>query len=177
MGNALARRRVEVIFDEDGAANAEAESLRALLERVEACRGKDEALSHDIWWQLVDVPSGATRERDGQREVNFAAGDPHAKPFWRAISSNYFEDFEAQRLLVDSIDRVADLAGRVLEGWKWQVYSGGGPDNEQCFACVYCRMGAFSALADTLPTALAAAIIKAKIALAAVDEGRGETLQ
>jgi len=58
----------------------------------------------------------------------------------------------------------------VLNGWKWQIYGGGGPDNDQCFACIYCRIGAFSALANTLPTALAAAILKAKIAQADLDE-------
>jgi hypothetical protein len=170
MRTAAARRLVDVVFYEDGAEKAPSDKLRDLLERVEASYGNDEALSHDLWWELVDVPSGATREIDGRRQVNFAAGDPHARPFWRAIASNYFEDFEAQRLLIDSLDRVADLAERVLNGWKWQIYSGGGPDNDQCFACIYCRLGAFSALANTLPAALAAAILKAKIAQADLDE-------
>ena len=141
--------------------------LSRLLERVKACQGQDEALSHDIWWDLVDRDSGATREIGGRREVNITADNPAAKPFWREPGAFYFGDAEEKRLLIDSIDRATDLLDRVLAGWRWQVYSGGGPDNEKCFACVYSGVGAFSAQAHTGAAALIAAIIEAKMAGAA----------
>jgi hypothetical protein len=146
--------------------------LRALLARVQACDGGDENLSHDIWWELVDVPTGATREIGGLREINYTAGDPALKPFWRAPGMSHFGDQPNGPLLIESLDRVADLAGRALKGWRWQLYNGGGPDNDKCFACVYSKLGAFSALLNTLPTAFIAAILEAKVALAGVDEKR-----
>ena len=48
----------------------------------------------------------------------------------------------------------------------------GGPDDDKCFACVYSRSGAFSAVLNSLPAALIAAILEAKIALAGAE---GET--
>ena len=102
--------------------------LRALLARIQACDGRDEDLSHDIWWELVDVPTGAAREIGGRREINYTAGDVALKPFWRPPGVNHFNDCADGPLLIESIDRAAELAARVLSGWKWQLYSGGGPD-------------------------------------------------
>jgi hypothetical protein len=147
-----------------------AAKLRALLARVQACDGRDESLSHDIWWELVDVPTGATREIGGLREINYTAGDPALKPFWRAPGISHFGDQPNGPLLIESLDRVADLAGRVLTGWRWQLHDGGGPDNDQCFACVYSKFGAFSALQNALPAAFIAAILEARVALAGVDD-------
>jgi hypothetical protein len=143
--------------------------LGRLLARVRASEGPDEELSHDVWWELVDVASGATREIDGRREVNIMATAPGAKPIWREPGAYYYGDAEERRLLIDSIDRAAELAERVLKGWRWQIYSGGGPDNEQCFACIYSRNGAFSARGRSEPAALIAAIIEAKIVGASGD--------
>jgi hypothetical protein len=149
---------------------ASAIKLRALLARVQAYDGRDANLSHDVWWELVDVPTGATREIGGLREINYTAGDPALKPFWRAPSMNHFGDLPDGPLLMESLDRVADLAGRALSGWRWQVHSGGGPDDDKCFACIYSRLGAFSAVLNSLPAAFVAAILEAKIALASMDD-------
>jgi hypothetical protein len=138
--------------------------LARLLARVQACAGQDEALSHDVWWELVDRDSGAAREIDGRREVNITAGDLAAKPFWREPGAYYFGDAEEKRLLIDSVDRAAELVDRVLKGWRWQIYSGGGPDNDKSFACVYSGAGAFSARARSESVALIAALIEAKMA-------------
>ena len=166
MGVQAAQRHDGIACDFSGS-RADFARLGRLLARVRACEGPDEELSHDIWWELVDVASGATREIDGRREVNIMAADPGAKPIWREPGPYYYGDAEERRLLIDSIDRAADLAERLLRGWRWQIYSGGGPDNEQCFACIYCRTGAYSARARSGPAALIAAIIEAKIAGAA----------
>jgi hypothetical protein len=149
---------------------AGAARLRGLLERVQACDERDETLSHDVWWELVDVPTGATREIGGVREINYTAADPFLKPFWRAPGNSHFEDQPDGPLLLESLDRAADFAARVLSGWRWQLYSGGGPDNDKCFACVHSRQGAFSAVANTMPGALIAAVLEAKIALAGRDD-------
>jgi hypothetical protein len=170
LGVQTAQECVDPISHGNALAKTDAERLRELLARVQVSEGNDEELSHDIWWELVDVPSGAAREIDGRREINIMAGEPALKPYWRALGSDYFADAEEKRLLIDSVDRAADLAAQALKGWKWQLYSGGGPDNDQCFACVHHRTGAFSAIADTLPSALIAAILKAKIAEAPLDE-------
>ena len=158
------RRQNDAVAYDAAEPRADIARLCRLLARVRACEGPDETLSHDIWWELVDVSSGATREIDGRREVNIMAADPVAKPVWREPGAYYYGDAEERRLLIDSIDRAADLADRVLKGWQWQIYSGGGPDNEQCFACVYSRDGAFSARGRSEPATLIAAIIEAKIA-------------
>ena len=149
---------------------ASAIKLRALLARVQAYDGRDENLSHDLWWELVDVPTGATREVGGLREINYTAGDTALKPFWRAPGMNHFGDQPDGPLLIESLDRVANLAGRALSGWRWQVYSGGGPDDDKCFACVHSRLGAFSAVLNSAPAAFVAAILEAKIALASMDD-------
>ena len=130
-----------------------------MLERVQNCDGRDENLSHDIWWELVDVPTGATREIGGLREINYTAGDPALKPFWRAPGISHFGDQRNGPLLIELLDRATDLAGRALSGWRWQLYSGGGPDNDKSFACVYSRLGAFPAVLNSLPAALIAAIL------------------
>ena len=161
---------VDVSLRGHSAPTASTGKLRALLERVQNCDGRDENLSHDLWWELVDVPTGATREIGGLREINYTAADPALKPFWRAPSVSHFGDQHNGPLLIESLDRATDLAGRVLSGWRWQLYCGGGPDNDKSFACVYSRLGAFSAVLNSLPTALIAAILKAKIALAAVED-------
>jgi hypothetical protein len=139
--------------------------LRGLLTRLYRCVGQDDELSHDIWWELVDIPSGAVRVIYGRREIDYNARDPVRKPFWRPLPADHFGDGVDRPLLVDSIDRAVDFAERVLPGWRWQLQSGGGPNNEKCFACVYDRIGAFSAVLDSRPLALLAAILKAKIAI------------
>jgi hypothetical protein len=172
MGIESAPYLVDVSSPEHLAPTASAIKLRALLARVQAYDGRDENLSHDVWWELVDVPTGATREIGGLREINYTAGDPALKPFWRAPGMNHFGDQPDGPLLIESLDRVADLAGRALSGWRWQVYSGGGPDDDKCFACIYSRLGAFSAVLNTLPAAFIAAILEAKMALASMDDQR-----
>jgi hypothetical protein len=161
---------VDVSFRGHAVPTASTFKLRALLERVQSCDGRDESLSHDLWWELVDVPTGATREIGGFREINYTAGDPALKPFWRAPGVSHFGDQHNGPLLMESLDRATDFAERVLSGWRWQLYSGGGPDNDKSFACVYSRFGAFSAVLNSLPAALIAAILEAKIALAAADD-------
>jgi transposase-like protein len=143
--------------------NARVARLGALLSRVLDCTGHEKELSHDIWWELVDVVSGAAREIDGCREVNITAGTRGVKPIWRKPGPSYFGDAEEPRLLINSIDRAVDLAERVLKGWRRQIESGGGPGTEKCFACVYSEAGAFSARSKTQSAALIAAILEAKI--------------
>jgi hypothetical protein len=140
--------------------------LRALLARVYRYDGRDAELSDDLWWELVDVPTGAARTVNGVREINYTAGDPGLKPFWRPVGVNHFGNDPDGLPLIDSLDRVIALANRALNGWKWQLYSGGGPDNDKCFACVHSKLGAFSALHSSSSAALVAAILEAKIAVA-----------
>jgi hypothetical protein len=154
-------------FDFGSFEDFKASKLRGLLTRLNGCVGQDEELSHDIWWELVDIPSGAARVIDGRREIDYNARDPVRRPFWRPLPADHFGDGVDRPLLIESIDRVVDFAERVLPGWRWQLQSGGGPDNEKCFACVYDRIGVFSAVFDSRPLALLAAILEAKIAIEA----------
>jgi hypothetical protein len=162
--------RYDIVLPGQPLPAASVEKLRDLLLRVQLCKGRDEDLAHDLWWELVDVPTGAARIVAGVREINYTAGDPTLKPFWRAPGFNHFGDEADGPLLIESLDRIADLAGRVLNGWRWQLYSGGGPESDKCFACVYSRFGAFTARQDTLPTAFVAAILEARIALAEAEQ-------
>jgi hypothetical protein len=143
--------------------NARVARLGALLSRVLDCVGHERELSHDIWWELIDIPSGAGREIDGCREVNITAETRGVNAIWRKPGSSHFRDAKEPRLLINSIDRAVELAERALKGWRRQIYSGGGQDNEKCFACVYSEAGAFSARTRTEPAALIAAILEAKI--------------
>ena len=77
------------------------------------------------------MPTGAARIVAGVREINYTAGDPTLKPFWRAPGFNHFGDEADGPLLIESLDRIADLARRVLNGWRWQLYSGGGPESDK----------------------------------------------
>jgi len=60
------QRQDDAVAYEAAEPRAHVARLGRLLARVRACDGPDEALSHDIWWELVDVSSGATREVAGR---------------------------------------------------------------------------------------------------------------
>jgi hypothetical protein len=154
-------------FDIASFQHPRATKLRGLLMRLYGCVERDEELSHDIWWELIDIPSGAARVINGRRETDYYARDATRKPFWRPLPDDHFGDGVDRPLLIESIDRVADFIERVLPGWRWQLQSGGGPDNEKCFACVYDRFGAFSAVSGSRPLSLLAAAVEAKIAVSA----------
>lgn len=156
----------------NGGADGDAAILAALLARVRICRGGDEELSHDIWWHLVDVPGGAAREIDGRREVNITAWDVALKPLWRPV---HYRDEEEGRLLIDSIDRAADLARRVLEGWRWRLSSADESDADRCHACIHSGFRSFSAVSNTESAALIAAILEAKIAEGDARRARAES--